>query len=137
MTACLQIYAFHERIKLSRDELRLATFILTFRSDTPDDLFSYCEDLLCDVVAKEPKSKERICELLKYWNQRDTLQQFTAWQAPKFPVSGFKLIEAGVPKGPMLAKTLNELRKVWKQSRYTKTADELLRDLEMIKEKCK
>ena len=74
---------------------------------------------------------------MKYLNQRVALEQFEVWEAPRFPVSGHRLLERGVPKGPMLAKTLNALRGKWKESQYKKGEEELLRDLDSVMEEIK
>ena len=120
---------------MSKDELRTGIFIINHRNDDPGtNKFKYCQDLLCDSVGKEPKTKDKISELLKYWGDSDTLDEFSKWDLPKFPVNGHKLIERGIKKGPMLAKTLNALRQIWKESGYTLTEDDLLDHLDKIKD---
>lgn len=39
-------------------------------------------------------------ELLKYHGNKDLLQKFREWKLPRFPVTGHKLIELGIQKGP-------------------------------------
>ncbi len=116
-----------ERLKLSREELRLGQFILQHREDdlSPDP-FRYCLDLQCDTPGRDPKTKSRICELMKYLNQRGALEKYSQYDLPKFPVSGKILLELGVPKGPELAKSLSTLRQVWKESNYEFGEEELL-----------
>ena len=120
---------------MSRDELRHGVFVINHREDNPgDNAFRYYKDLLCDTAGKEPKSKEKICELLKYTGQRAVLEQFSAWNLPRFPASGHRLLEAGVQKGPALAKTLSALREKWKESEYTYTESDLMVFVEQMKE---
>ena len=121
---------------MSREELRLGLFIVKYRDDEFNpDKFRHCQDLLCDTAGKEPKTKERICELLKYLNYRDVLKRFQDYVPPKFPVTGHQLIEKGVPKGPLFAKLLAELRHKWKESSYTMTEEELLDCIEELIQK--
>ena len=82
--------------------------------------------LLCDAVGKDPKLKDRICELIKYLGKENVLSNFKSYVPPQFPLNGFKLLEHGVPKGPVLAKTLDALRLVWKESNFTMTEKQLL-----------
>jgi len=128
----------NDRLKLSREEVRLGLFIVNHRKDDMrKDVFEYCQDVLCDTAGKEPRMKERICELLIYVDQRETLEKFRAWTPPKFPVNGIKLLEMGVPKGPKLAKMINALREKWKDSRYTYTEEDLLEFVEKLKDTIK
>ena len=113
---------------MSRNEQRLGIFIVNHREDDfGDDKFDHCQDLMCDISGKEPKTKEKIMELLKYLGYFDVLEQFKEWDLPKFPVNGIALLEAGVPKGPPLAVALNGLREKWKESRFTFTEQELIK----------
>lgn len=41
-------------------------------------------------------------------------------------MTGHDLTQRDVPRGPKIALTLNELRKIWKDSRYTLSKEELL-----------
>ncbi|ESO01356.1 hypothetical protein HELRODRAFT_174911 [Helobdella robusta] len=92
-----------------------------------------CEDLLVEEPSNLLKAKSRILELLKYFNLRDALKQFGDWTPPKFPVSGVRLIEVGVPKGPQFSRELSRLKEIWKQSRFTKTEEELLQCVKIKK----
>ena len=126
----------HERLKLSRNELQLGLFIVEHRHDDfGADPLRYCQDLFCDAAGKDPKLKDRICELLKYRNCRDVLHEFDSWTPPRFPVGGVRLLERGVKKGPTLARTLDALRAKWKESGYTLTEDQLLDMLDDVQKK--
>jgi tRNA nucleotidyltransferase (CCA-adding enzyme) len=121
---------------MSREELRLGLFIIDHRAVTMGkDPLKHCQDLMCDTAGKEPKTHSRICELLKYLGQEETLVKFSDWVPPRFPVSGHKLVELGVPKGPKFAKTLNALRQIWKDSSYVLSEQELLDHVEDLKKK--
>lgn len=122
------MYALMNRVKMSRDELQLGLFIIIHRNDDFDsDPFATCEDLICDLPGGVVKTKEKLVELLKYRNLRETIEKVTTWDPPKFPVNGTRLIELGVPKGPRFAKVLADLRQKWKESRYTLGEEELLK----------
>ena len=121
------MYKLNERLKFSRDELRNGLFIIEHRNDPrPDDIFRYCEDLHCDSAGKEPKTNERICELLKYFGDGETLAKCEGWKPPKLPVNGHDLLQRNVAKGPHLSKTLFALRRKWKESDYTLNKEQLL-----------
>ena len=130
----LQVLALNARLKLSKDELRTGAFIVLHRWD---DLGSqpqkHCQDLLCDTIGKEPKTKDKIVELLKYRGHRELLAAFQEWELPRFPVNGHRLLELGVPKGPALAKTLAAFRNKWKETGYKLNQEELLEYLDEIK----
>jgi len=109
-------------------------FIIGHRGDDlGKDRLRYCQDLVCDAAGKEPRLKDKICELLKYRNCRDILTEFNNWIPPKFPVNGIQLLERGVPKGPALARTLDALRLKWKESGYTLTQEQLLDFLDEVR----
>ncbi|KAL5008748.1 hypothetical protein ScPMuIL_014329 [Solemya velum] len=128
-----EVYNLNKRLKMSSDELKLGVFIVNHREDNTASLpLKHYQDLLIDTVGKEPKVRERIIELLKYNGDQKILLEFSEWTAPKFPVTGYDLMNGKVPKGPVFTKTLIELRKLWKQSDYTLTKEELLMNLERI-----
>ncbi len=47
------------------------------------------------------------------------------WQIPTMPVSGRDLIELGIPEGKILGEKLHKLEKIWEESDYKLTRDEL------------
>ena len=112
---------------MSNDELQLGKFIVLHREDDIGDRpLNYCEDVMCDASSESSKTKERLAELLKYRDKREMLADISGWTPPKFPVSGYKLAEAGINKGPAFAKVLQYLRQKWKESRYMLGERELL-----------
>ena len=120
---------------MSKNELRLGAFIIEHREDDfGDNILDYCQDLMCDTVGKEPKTKEKIIELIKYLGHFDVLPTFQHWDLPKFPVNGNALLQAGIPRGPPLAIALDGLRQKWKRSRYTFTEKELMKFADEYKE---
>ena len=72
-----------------------------------------------------------LLELLKYIGRDDIFETFDNWVPPRFPVTGYHLMEAKVPKGLIFNKTLNSLKEIWKESNYTLGKDELM---EMVQE---
>lgn len=126
----------HKRIKLSRDELQLGSFIVNHRKDSFDnDPMKYCQFLFTDSPGEMKKLTERICELLKYRGEKDFMDQFMKWESPKFPVNGYDLVDRQIPKGPIFQGTLHALKQIWKFSMFTKTKEELLENLDEIVEK--
>jgi len=121
---------------MSKDELQHGLFIVHHRNDDfGEDALGVCQDLLCDTPGNADKTKEKVTELLKYRNLRKTIEQMTDWEPPKFPVSGFRLAERGVSKGPKFAMVLQFLRQKWKESRYTLSENELLEFVNDAKQK--
>ncbi|XP_074643067.1 CCA tRNA nucleotidyltransferase 1, mitochondrial-like [Tubulanus polymorphus] len=130
-----ELTKLHIRLKLSNDEVRLGYYIIANRDTLPtEDSMKFIKDLFLDSLAhKEPKAKDKICELLKYEGQDDLLDQFKAWEPPKFPVNGRSLLDIGFKGGPKIQKTLDRLRELWKESNYTMTTEELVKIAEEMK----
>ena len=123
----------HKRLKLSNEEVKLGLFIVKHRSDyLTDNPVKYCKELLIDSAGKEPKVKDKICELLKYHGENELLQVFSAWTPPPFPVTGYDLVERKVPKGPVFNKTLNQLRQIWKRSDFKMSKEDLLNKVDEV-----
>ncbi|XP_013392340.1 CCA tRNA nucleotidyltransferase 1, mitochondrial isoform X1 [Lingula anatina] len=129
------IYQFRERVKFSNDDLGIALFVQKHRRDqnTQDKIY-YCKELLCDTEGSVVKTKEKICELLKYFGNKELLSQPDDWNIPRFPVHGQFLVKMGLKKRE-IAVTLAALRKLWKESGFTLSQDELLEHAEkMVKD---
>lgn len=130
-----QAHQLHQRVKLSREELGVLTFIIEHRHD--EDFksrpFAHCCDLHFDHIQKVQKIRQRIEELLKYLGLGEVLERFAAYEPPVFPINGVELLEAGVPKGPAVAKILGALRREWKEGGYQGTKEELLKRTEDLK----
>lgn len=67
-----------------------------------------------------------MCELLKYQGELKLLAELSRWSIPRFPVSGHDLRKMGIASGKEIGATLQQLRDVWKRSRYRMEKDELL-----------
>lgn len=70
--------------------------------------------------------QNRVCELLKYQGEQKLLAELSKWSIPRFPISGHDLRRMGITSGKEIGSTLQELRDVWKKSRYRMEKDELL-----------
>lgn len=125
------LVALNNRVKMSNDEFKLSIFILEHRDVVPSgDALKYYQDLL--ISQKDSKLKGRILELLKYLGREDIYESFDKWVPPRFPVTGYHLMEMEVPKGPIFNKTLNSLKEIWKESNYTLNKEELLEKVQEI-----
>lgn len=123
----------NKRLKISRDELQLGSFIVTHRRDSFDnDSLRYCQFLFFDSPGETKKLKPRICELLKYRGENKLMSDFIDWDPPKFPINGYDLVDKNIPKGPVYQGVLHELRQIWKSSMFTQTKEELLENLDEI-----
>jgi poly(A) polymerase len=54
------------------------------------------------------------------------------WQAPKFPITGKDLAEAGVPQGPVMGKALKALEALWVRSGFSTEKPQLLAALKLM-----
>lgn len=61
-------------------------------------------------------------------------EEFPRVQLPELPVSGHDLTQNDVPRGPKFALTLNELRKIWKDSKYTLSKEKLIEKIPQVLE---
>ncbi|XP_032406316.1 CCA tRNA nucleotidyltransferase 1, mitochondrial [Xiphophorus hellerii] len=117
------------RLKVSREEKTLALFLVKHRrtlrksDEEPDDLRPFT-DFIID--SREPDSQSKVCELLKYQGEEKLLAELQRWSVPRFPVSGHDLRKMGVASGKEIGTNLQELRDIWKKSRYQMDKDELL-----------
>ncbi|GFO07355.1 tRNA nucleotidyltransferase (cca-adding enzyme) [Plakobranchus ocellatus] len=129
------VYKLHERNKMSNEELSLGLFIVRHRGDNMgEDLISYCIDLHTDTAGKEAKVINKIVELMKYCGHIKTAEEFPNIEMPQLPVTGHDLTQCEVPRGPKFAATLNELRRIWRESRYTLGKEELLQRIPEVLE---
>lgn len=117
------------RLKVSREEKTLALFLVKYRrelcksQDDPDSLKPFT-DFIFD--SRELDSQSKVCELLKYQDEEKLLAKLSGWSVPRFPVSGHDLRRLGVTTGKEIGAMLQELRDIWKNSRYQMDKDELL-----------
>ncbi|XP_014908954.1 CCA tRNA nucleotidyltransferase 1, mitochondrial isoform X1 [Poecilia latipinna] len=117
------------RLKVSREEKTLALFLVKHRrtlhksDEEPDDLRPFT-DFIID--SREPDSQSKVCELLKYQGEEKLLSELQRWSVPRFPVSGHDLRKMGITSGKEIGTSLQELRDIWKKSRYQMDKDELL-----------
>jgi hypothetical protein len=126
------------RIKLSNEEFAAGIFIIHNRDKREgDDTLKFYQYLLVDSTGKQEKTIEHICDLLKYKNEPNLLEEFSKWIPPALPVKGSDLVSMNIPKGPLFKLTLDEVRQVWKYSYFTLTKEELLEKVPEIFEKVK
>lgn len=133
-----QLYELDKRLKLSNDEFDIGIFVIHNR-DTPmgDDKLKFCKYLFIDTTGKDKKTFENICELLRYRNEPDLLEEFRKWPIPTLPVTGSDLVKMNIPKGPLFKQTFDEVRQRWKFSDFTLTKEELLDMVPQISEDLK
>lgn len=102
-----------------------------------DDKLKFCKYLFIDTTGKDKKTFENICELLRYRNEPDLLEEFRKWPIPTQPVTGSDLVKMNIPKGPLFKQTFDEVRQRWKFSDFTLTKEELLDMVPQISEDLK
>ncbi|XP_034441679.1 CCA tRNA nucleotidyltransferase 1, mitochondrial [Hippoglossus hippoglossus] len=117
------------RLKVSREEKNLALFLVKHRrelcksKDEPQSLKPFT-DFIID--SRELDSQIKVCELLKYQGEEKLLAELRRWSIPRFPVNGHDLRRMGVTSGKEIGATLQNLRDIWKKSRYLMDKEELL-----------
>ncbi|XP_038141179.1 CCA tRNA nucleotidyltransferase 1, mitochondrial [Cyprinodon tularosa] len=117
------------RLKVSREEKTLALFLIKYRrelckaSEEPDSLKPFTDYI---IDSREPDSQSKVCELLKYQGEEKLLSELQRWSVPRFPISGHDLRKMGITSGKEIGATLQNLRDIWKKSRYQMDKDELL-----------
>ena len=120
---------------MSTDELKTGLFIVNHRDKDPgSDKHKFYQHLLVGVSGKEPKTKNRICELLKYKGLHDDEEFIRNWKLPKLPINGQDVMDIVGKKGPITGKVLDELRRRWILSDFKLTKDELLSQIGEIVE---
>lgn len=75
---------------------------------------------------KQKDAIEYVKELLKYKGEEKLLEEFCRWEVPRFPVGGKILKENGVPPGKLYGPIMNQLKDIWIDSEYKKTAEDLV-----------
>ncbi|CAL1539716.1 unnamed protein product [Lymnaea stagnalis] len=129
------VYKLLERNKISNEELQTALFIVHHRHDKMEgNLIGYCTDLHTDSSGKEPKVTNKIVELMKYCGHLGIAEEFPNVKLPELPVKGHDLTKSNVPRGPKFAMTLNELRRIWKESGYTLKKEDLIEKIPEVLE---
>lgn len=129
------LLAIHSRLKFSRYEKDLASFILNNKEDKNGDppLKPYLH-LILNSQRKQSDICEWACEVLKYRGESLLWKELSEMAIPKFPVNGFLLLDRGYVKGPELNKRLSQLKSKWIESNFTLTREELLDSIDKIQE---
>ncbi|VDK83077.1 unnamed protein product [Litomosoides sigmodontis] len=132
-----QIEVFHKRCKLSHAEKTLVEFIFEHRGEAKkkaDSILFFKKILLMEerlhkfTRKKVQTSQEKVIELAKYVMVSDELiNELNIWESPTFPVGGVDLMHNNIPPGPHVKQILDHLFKVWIESGWTMSKEELLK----------
>ncbi|XP_022649874.1 CCA tRNA nucleotidyltransferase 1, mitochondrial-like isoform X1 [Varroa destructor] len=130
------VLAVHGRLRLSNAERNLLLFLVRYRPEAPkgstDDDLRFCQTLqfTCDIKGGSMTEVWYWTEeLLKYHGNKDLLQKFREWKLPRFPVTGHKLIELGIQKGPKVGWVMTRMRQIWFDSSFLLNEEQLLSKL--------
>lgn len=88
--------------------------------------------LVLNSKIKQKDAVEYVREILKYRGDEALLKQFNKWEVPRFPVGGKILKDNGVPPGKMYGPIISKLKKIWIESEYKHTADDLVKHIPNI-----
>ncbi|CAG9540206.1 unnamed protein product [Cercopithifilaria johnstoni] len=148
-----QIEIFHKRCKLSYAERTLAEFIFEHRDGAKKNASSILffknillnEERLHKLTRKKVQtSREKVIELAKYAMVDDEMiNELNIWRPPIFPVGGVDLMHNNIPPGPHVKQILDHLFKIWIESGWMMSKEELLTHVndiewdEKIRPRCK
>jgi tRNA nucleotidyltransferase (CCA-adding enzyme) len=113
-----------DRWKWSKQERDRATFVARERDGNSMDRW---KEMLVDGV-----SFDWVSDLMRM-NGVDP-QVLVNWEVPTFPVNGGDLIKAGMAPGKQMGEVLDRMTRVWKDSDYTATKQDLMSSLAMVSE---
>lgn len=107
-----------KRWKMKKTDAILLDFLNKNKTNTLDQ--KKVKDMIADGIDKELISALAQLQGVSI-DMKDT-------DVPEFPVTGNDLIAKGMKRGPELGMKLNQLKTKWKQSNFTATKDELLKE---------
>ena len=114
--------AIVKRWRLSNNESLLLDFLVKNKTNSLDK--KKVEDMIADGV-----DKNLISALATLQGKEDMASHVSSAQVPDFPISGADLIAKGMNPGPEMGAKLGQLKQQWKQSNFTATKDDLLREV--------
>ena len=107
-----------KRWRLSNNEAVLLDFLIKNKTNSLDQ--KKVEDMIADGV-----DKSLISALATLQGKEVNIDA----EVPNFPVTGADLIAKGMNPGPEMGAKLGQLKQQWKQSNFTATKDELLKEV--------
>jgi tRNA nucleotidyltransferase (CCA-adding enzyme) len=111
-----------KRWRLSNNEAVLLDFLIKNKTNTLDK--KKVEDMIADGV-----DKNLISALATLQGKEDMASHVSSAKVPDFPITGSDLIAKGMNPGPQMGAKLGQLKQQWKQSNFTATKDELLKEV--------
>jgi len=128
-----EVMNLHSRLKLSGLERDLCLFVVSNREDIPHPTpIRPYQFMAVDSKAKPQDTRLFIDQVLKYRGSTDLADKFSAWEMPRFGVTGNHLKEAGCPQGKIMSVVLGKLKDVWKESDFEISVDELLKHIPQV-----
>ena len=113
--------AIVKRWRLSNNESLLLDFLVKNKTNSLDK--KKVEDMIADGV-----DKNLISALATLQGKEDMASHVSSAKVPDFPISGADLIAKGMNPGPEMGAKLGQLKQQWKQSNFTATKDDLLKE---------
>lgn len=109
-----------QKWKLSAEERELMRFLAIYR-EKPFD-----EKVAMDMWTN-PKIKEVYVRILAYYlGKYNIAKMLKTAKKPEFPVKGQDMLDLGMKPGPDVGKAMQELNRLWKESGYKLSKEELL-----------
>jgi len=113
------------RFHWSSPEFELARIMASGNNPQGEDLL-WIKKAMVGAIPKFKMSKPQALELAAYMSNADLYAKIKTWNVPNFPVMGQDLVNAGVPPGPDMGKTLQALKLKWIDSDFLMSKEELL-----------
>ena len=130
LAACLsntsELDELKARWKFSNPEYNVMKFVIENRNKqaTLDDMKRrYVLDM------KREDNKNLLVKLLEYNGDKRAASALASWEPPKFPVNGMDVMEAGIPQGQEVRKTLYRLKTMWYDSDFKLSREQLLGEI--------
>ena len=121
---------FATKWKLSNKERILGLFIISHRSlhshSEKCSLKPYQDLIVSNSNNVDFSVRERVRQLMFYHGKITESLELDKWVIPKFPITGLDLRTQGIKPGPEFGRILKKLKKIWMNSYYSDSKDDLL-----------
>lgn len=126
-----EVNKLHERFKLSKFDRELAFFLVQRTKELKpcEKSLKFYQQMLLQQTTHN--LREYVKELLRYHGAMQLLDEFERWIIPKFPVNGSILMEH-VPIQKMIGDVLIELKKIWIDTDFKLTREQLMEHVPSI-----
>ncbi|XP_012553579.1 CCA tRNA nucleotidyltransferase 1, mitochondrial [Hydra vulgaris] len=127
---------FGSKWKLSNKERIMGLFIISHRSlrnySEKCPLKPYQDLIVLNSSKGDASVRERVRQLMFYHGKITESFELDKWDIPIFPITGLDLKNCGIKQGPEFGKILIKLKKIWMNSYYCDSKEDLLKKIPEI-----